>query len=85
MLIGNVIGKVTSTIKHASMERQKLLLVQPTMTDGLSPDGDPLIAIDCVGAGNGDRVMMTSDSTSTREFLRVEATPARWAIVAIKD
>ena len=85
MLIANVIGTVTSTIKHASMERQKLLVIQPTMADGESPDGEPLVAIDCIGAGTGDRVILTSDSESTREFLGVTATPARWAVVGITD
>ncbi len=85
MLIGNVIGNVTSTVKHRSMTGQKLLVIQPTMMDGKSPDGDPLIAIDMVGAGVGERVMISSDSLSVREFLNVDATPARWTVVAIED
>ncbi len=56
-----MVGTAVSTIKHASMERQKLLIIQPLMTDGNAPDGDPLIAIDSVGAGVGERVILTSD------------------------
>ena len=85
MLVGNVIGNITSTVKHASMDRQKLLLVQPMMADGKAADGDPLVAIDMVGAGVGERVMLTSDSLSARDFLGVDATPARWTVAAIAD
>ncbi|MCA9215318.1 MAG: EutN/CcmL family microcompartment protein [Planctomycetales bacterium] len=85
MLVGNVIGNVTSTVKHSSMNGQKLLVVQPTMADNTSADGDPLIAIDMVGAGIGERVVLTSDSLSVREFLNVDATPARWTVAAIED
>lgn len=85
MLVGNVIGNITSTVKHASMDRQKLLVVQPTMADGATADGDPLVAIDMVGAGIGERVVLTSDSVSVREFLGVDATPARWTVAAIAD
>jgi len=85
MLIGNVIGNLTSTVKHASMDGQKLLVVQPTMVDGKTADGDPLVAIDMVGAGIGERVVLTSDSLSAREFLGVDATPARWTVAAIAD
>ena len=50
MLKGLVIGTATSTVKHSSMQRQCLLVVQPQLVDG-KPDGDPLLAVDIVGAG----------------------------------
>lgn len=85
MLIGTVIGTAVATVKHASMEGQKLLVIQPEMADRKSPDGDPLIAIDGVGAGTGQRVMITSDGRGAREILGVDATPVRWTVVAIED
>ncbi len=45
MQVGTVVGTATSTIKHASMEGWKLLVVQPMRVDGATPDGDPVLAI----------------------------------------
>ena len=50
MQLGRVIGTATATLKHESMHGQRLLVVQPQLVDG-SPDGDPLLAVDGVGAG----------------------------------
>jgi ethanolamine utilization protein EutN len=67
------------------MQGQKLLVIQPLMADGKSPDGDPQIAVDAVGAGKGERVMITSDGKFTREVLKTEATPVRWSVIGICD
>ena len=67
------------------MEGCKLLVVQPTMADGKSPDGFPLVAIDKLGAGVGERVMITSDGAGTREMLNADATPVRWSVIGIED
>jgi ethanolamine utilization protein EutN len=85
MQVGLVIGTATSTVKHPSMRGQKLLVVQPLMADGRSTDGDPQIAVDAVGAGRGERVMITSDGRYTRELLKADATPVRWSVIAIAD
>ena len=85
MLLGNVIGNVVATIKHESMQGCKLMIIQPEKSDGKSPDGDPVVAVDCVGAGVGEKVIITSDGKAAREFLNVQATPVRWTIVGIKD
>ncbi len=79
-----VIGRATSTIKHSSMNGQKLLVVQPRLIDG-KPDGDPLLAIDGVGAGMGETVMITSDGRFARDVLKADATPVRWAVIGIVD
>ena len=85
MQVGLVIGTATATKKHASLRAQKLLVVQPRMADRRSADGDPLVVVDCVGAGTGEHVMITSDSSSVREFVGDETTPARWTTVGICD
>jgi ethanolamine utilization protein EutN len=85
MLLGQVIGTAVSTLKHASMDRQKLLIVQPMLADGRQPDGDPLIAVDAVGAGVGQQVILTSDGRFARDWLQAKATPARWAVIGIQD
>ena len=85
MLIAEVVGVGTATIKHPSIVGHKLLLVQPRMTDGLTPDGYPLLAVDGIGAGKGDMVMITSDGSNARQLLQAEVTPVRWTVLGIKD
>ena len=57
MLIARVTGDVTATIKHPSHEGKKILLVQPLDLDG-SDRGNPIVVVDSVGAGTGDRVLV---------------------------
>lgn len=85
MLSAVVIGNAVSTVKHHSMNGCKLLVVQPTMADGKTPDGYPLVAIDKIGAGKGERVIITSDGAGTRKMLNADATPVRWAVIGIED
>lgn len=85
MQLALVVGTATSTIKHATMGGQKLLVVQPLMADGKAADGDPQIAVDAVGAGRGEKVMITSDGKYMREILKAEATPVRWSVIGISD
>lgn len=79
-----VIGTATSTVKHPSMQGCKLLIVQPRLASG-QPDGDPLLAVDALGAGIGEEVIITSDGRGARELLRSETTPVRWTTIGIQD
>ena len=85
MQLALVIGTATATVKHETMTGCKLLLVQPKLANGKSPDGDPLLAVDGVGAGVGETVMITSDGRYARELLNAESTPVRWTVMGIKD
>ncbi|HUT95632.1 MAG TPA: EutN/CcmL family microcompartment protein [Thermoguttaceae bacterium] len=85
MLAGRVIGTATSTVKHPSMKGWKLLVVQPLAADGRSPDGDPVLAVDRLGAGRGETVIVTSDGRGTRELLQSDNTPVRWSVLGICD
>lgn len=85
MLTGRVIGTATATVKHASMKGWKLLVVQPLAADGRSPDGDPVLAVDVLGAGRGERVILSSDGRGTRALLGSDTTPVRWSVLGIPD
>ena len=85
MQLGEVIGTATATVKHPTMNGWKLLLVQPYLVDGASPDGDPVLAIDDRGAGRGERVIITSDGAGTRTLVGAENTPVRWSVLGIAD
>lgn len=62
-----------------------MLIVQPLLADGKAPDGDPQIAVDAVGAGKGEKVMITSDGKFVREIVKHENTPIRWSVIGIVD
>ena len=57
MLLARVVGTVVSTQKHRKFEGTKLLLVQPLTLEG-THRGTALLAIDAVGAGVGERVLV---------------------------
>lgn len=85
MQLAKVVGTATATVKHPSLNGQKLLLLQPLMADGETADGHPVLAVDQLGAGRGDYVLMTSDGRSVRELLKNDQTPVRWSVMGIQD
>lgn len=85
MLSGRVIGTATSTVKHPTLQGWKLLLVQPLSADGRSPDGDPVLAVDALGAGTEETVIISSDGRSTRQLIGSDNTPVRWSVIGIRD
>lgn len=85
MQAGMVIGTTTSTVKHPSLEGWKLLVVQPLAADGCSPDGEPVLSIDPLGAGVGCKVIITSDGKSTRLLVKNDQSPVRWHVVGMID
>lgn len=84
MQVAQVIGYVTSTVKHPSLNGWRMLVVQSFDQSG-KPDGGPLIAIDNLGSRRGDRVMITSDGASVRELMGTDNTPVRWAVLGLAD
>ena len=85
MFIGRVIGSATSTVKHPSMKGWKLLLVMALQADGHTPEGDPILVIDSLGAGKGDKVIITSDGIGAREMVGDNRSPIRWSVLGICD
>jgi ethanolamine utilization protein EutN len=85
MQLGRVVGTATSTVRHPTLTGWKLLLVQLLGPDGKSPDGEPILAIDRLGAGKRDIVIVSNDGKATREMIGSENTPLRWSVLGIKD
>lgn len=84
MQIGQVLGSARATIKHPTLQGRKMLVVQLLQADGRSPDGEPVLAVDVLGSGRGERVILTSDGRYVRELLG-NNTPVRWSVLGICD
>jgi ethanolamine utilization protein EutN len=84
MQIGRVIGTVVSTQKHRKMDGAKLLLVQPLTLEGASK-GVAVLAIDSVGAGVGETVLLVVEGKAAGDALRRKGAPVDAAIIGIVD
>lgn len=83
MFIGKVVGSVWATQKEAGMENLKLLIVQPLDLHERE-SGQPVIAADRIGAGVGERVIV-SRGTPARILFDNKNTPIDAVIVGIVD
>ena len=84
MQLGRVVGRATATVKHRTLAGQTLLLVQPLDSQG-GADGEPQLAIDGLGSGQNDLVLLTTDSAAVRELVKADDSPIRWTIIGIPD
>jgi len=84
MKIGRIIGEVTSTINHPAYDNRKQLIVDLLTSSGES-SGDYLIALDLVGAGSGETVLILDEGNSARQILNMENAPIRSVIAGIID
>ena len=57
MMLARVIGNAVSVVKHPAYEARTLLVVQPLSTE-MKDRGKAIIAVDYVGAGEGDTVIV---------------------------
>jgi ethanolamine utilization protein EutN len=85
MYYARIVGTATATVKHPSMEGSRLLLVMALQADGRTPEGDPILAVDRLGAGHDETVLVTSDGIGTRELLHSKTSPVRWSVLGIPD
>ncbi|WP_435954640.1 EutN/CcmL family microcompartment protein [Dryocola sp. BD626] len=83
MYLAKVTGALVSTTKHASLNGAKLLVVA-RLNESYQPTGTAQVAVDCVGAGNGEIVIVTTGSSArmsnSKEHSVIDA-----AVVGIVD
>ncbi|MBS1817212.1 MAG: EutN/CcmL family microcompartment protein [Acidobacteria bacterium] len=84
MQIARVVGTVVSTQKHRKFEGAKLLMVQPLNLDD-TPKGAAFLAIDGVGAGVHEKVLVVLEGRAAGEALGRKAAPVDAAIIGIID
>jgi len=83
MIIAKVLGSAVATLKHDLLKTTKLLLVGPADVRG-NLTGQPFLAVDLVGAGNGELVMISRGS-SARAAIGDTSSPADAAVIGILD
>jgi ethanolamine utilization protein EutN len=84
MILGRVCGSIHSTINHQFCDGKKLLMVDRLNKDG-TPSGKYIIAVDTIGAGAGEKVLVLDEGGSARQIIGDSSAPLRTVIVGIVD
>ena len=84
MKLARVVGTVVSTINAPAFDGRTLLLCDLLDPSG-RPSGGYMIAVDSVGAGAGETVLLLDEGTSARQVLAAPGAPIRTVVVGIVD
>ncbi len=84
MQLARVEGNLVATRKHPSLEGWRLVICQPIGPAG-QLEGTPIVAIDSLGAGMHQQVVISSDGLAARKAVGVDKSPVRWLVVGIVD
>jgi len=84
VIIARVVGNVVATQKHETHHGKKILLIQPLDLEG-QPTGDPVVALDSVDAGVGDRVLAVQEGFSAMTSVGHVESPIDAAVIGIVD
>ncbi|MEM9291372.1 MAG: EutN/CcmL family microcompartment protein [Acidobacteriota bacterium] len=84
MKIARVTGTVVSTIAHRDLGGQKLLLCDLLDLKG-APTGAYQMALDTVGAGVGETVLLLDEGNGARQILGSSTAPVRTVVAGIID
>jgi len=84
MILARIDGVIVSTVSHPSLPGCRSVICQPLDENGRD-EGTPVLAIDPLGAGQHQRVLISTDGSRTREHVRDPKSPLRNMILAILD
>jgi ethanolamine utilization protein EutN len=84
MIIARVVDNIVATQKHKSHSGQIILLVQPLDLDGQAM-GDPIVAVDSVSAGIGDRVLVVQEGFSAMTSVGRPDSPIDASVIGVID
>ncbi|MFC1581270.1 EutN/CcmL family microcompartment protein [Candidatus Neomarinimicrobiota bacterium] len=84
MILGKVCGAIHSTINHRFYDNRKIMIVDKLDLDG-NPTGDYIIAVDHVGSGSNETVLVIDEGNSARGIVNDDMAPLRSIIVGIVD
>jgi microcompartment protein CcmK/EutM len=84
MLLARVDGTIVATACHPSMVGHRTVICQPLDAAGRD-EGTPVLAVDPLGAGLHQRVILSTDGSATRELVGDPRTPLRNLIIGLVD
>jgi microcompartment protein CcmK/EutM len=84
MILARVDGVIVSTVCHPSMVGCRTVVCQPLDEKG-AEEGTPILAIDPQAAGMHERVLISTDGSHTREYVKDPKSPLRNMVLAIVD
>lgn len=84
MKLARVCGTVVQPIQHQTLAGRRLLLCDLLDLEGKASGGS-IIALDTVGAGPGEQVLLLDEGTSARQVLGLKSGPVRTLVVGIVD
>ena len=84
MQLARIIGHATATVKHPSFDGWRLLAAQ-TLNPDRAQEGDVVCAVDKIGAGAGQLVVLNSDGQGARDYIGDPKSPVRWFVIGIVD
>lgn len=86
MILGKVVGTVVATQQHPFYRGRKQLVVRHVLPGGGFDGEKYVIAVDVVGAGVGETVLVQDEGNSARQTLGTDADgPVRALVVGIVD
>lgn len=83
MRLAVVTGQIVCTVRHQGLAHDKLLIVEMIDANG-NPDGQSAVAIDSIGAGTGEWVLLVGGS-SARQANERELSPVDLCVIGIVD
>ena len=83
MKLGKVVGTVVSTINHPFYDARRLLICDLITLEGVAEGY--IIAVDTVGAGAGETVLILDEGNSSRQIFDIPTGPIRSTIVGVVD
>lgn len=84
MKVARVTATVVATVQDELFDGRKLLVCDVLDAAG-EPDGSYLIAVDQVGAGAGETVLLLDEGNSARQVAGLSGGPLRTIVVGIVD
>ncbi len=84
MFIARVVGDVVATHRHGELVGRKLLLVRRLSTTG-DEEGAELVALDVIGVGVGERVLVVQEGGAARALSKASKIPAQVVVVGVVD
>ena len=84
MTYARIDGSIVSAACHPSMAGWRTVICQPIDENGRD-EGTPVLAIDPLGAGLHQRVVLSTDGSTTRAAVRDPKSPLRNIIIGVLD